>query len=95
MSENYIIKKETLTATADAIRSHIGSTPVFKSEVAGEDNMLAAEVNVYYVEYIDEILGGYGLNEGADGTDAFIAYDYLPDNNGIITPVLYKTDIDT
>ena len=95
MSENYIIKKETLTATADAIRSHIGSTPAFKSEVTGEDNMLATEVNVYYVEYIDEILGGYGLNEGADGTDAFIAYGYLADNNGIITPVLYKTDIYT
>ena len=44
--ENYIIKGETLKATADALRNHLGgsASPTFKSEIIGENNTFSEQI---------------------------------------------------
>lgn len=93
----YLIKQETIKATADAIRENL---PIAAYEIIPEvaegsaDGLLVENsVTVYYREFIDEHQEP-GADNGYLSNDTMVAYDYLPNNEGVITPVIYDTDLD-
>ena len=91
----YLIQGETLEAMADKIRDKLGLTKYsFKEEVGADGVFNSGAVTVYYKEYVDST-NDYdaGLNSDVYANDVFVAYDFIADNNGVITPVIYKTDI--
>lgn len=94
----YLIKKETLEATADEIRSCINGTPAKYSFISSVDDgngrFIENSVTIGYYEYVDYNGSNYNKNipEGKQN-DGFIAYDYLPNNEGIIVPVIYKANV--
>ena len=68
-------------------------TPLLIDDVIASNGVLVeCSVIPYYYEYIDYGDGFEGLMEYKQA-DVFIAYDYLPNNDGKIVPVLYKTDM--
>lgn len=92
MNEQYLIEKNTLVNIAEAIRTQCGmSKYVFKEEVILENNLLNLEnFEVQYTEYIDGGTNSY-TGPGNSLQYNFQEYGFLPNNNGIIVPVLYKT----
>jgi hypothetical protein len=91
MSERFFINRETLTATADTIRTCLNASrySIDPSVDYGNGTLLRNSVTVYSSEWIDaDDIDGY-LKE----TDVFVAYDFLADNTGAVVPVIYKTDI--
>lgn len=88
----YLIKKETLAATADALKSHLTSKKFVINEdfIATGNRLLDDAVEIAYYEYID-----YNVNYGPEGAhpeDIFWTFNYLENNEGIVVPVLYKED---
>ena len=93
--ENYLINGSTLAATADKIREILNQSKLmFDPGIVNNDGTIDPyTISVGYQEWVDNEQGYDGLEEGQMGSDEFIAYDYLEDNNGVLTPVMYKTDI--
>mgnify|MGYP003288418150 CR=1 FL=1 len=61
--------------------------------LADEDgNLDDGSVKSYYYVFEDFTEGSDGTEEGYKATDEFIAYDYLENGDGIVVPVIYKTD---
>jgi hypothetical protein len=48
-------------------------------------------IEILYYEYIDDNLNGYEGTEQGDNGDIIRGWGYLPNNNGQIVPVLYRT----
>lgn len=92
----FLIQGVTLEATANKIRDKLGLEKLsFKKEIGADKVINSGAVMVYYKEYIDYLGDGYdGVSPDDYGSDVFIAYDFIADNNGVITPVIYKTDIE-
>lgn len=91
---DYLIKGETLEAMGNKVREVLGVEKYSFKEEAGTDGVFNADaVTVYYNEYVDYDNQDYGLSPDVYEGDVFIAYDFIEDNNGVITPVIYKTDI--
>jgi hypothetical protein len=91
----FLIQRATLEATADKIRDKLGLGKLsFKEEIGTNKVINLGTVTVYYIEYVDYGGDGYdGVLPNDHADDVFIAYDFIEDNNGVITPVIYKTDI--
>jgi hypothetical protein len=70
----YLIKKETITATADAIRANLPMEQlVIREDLIADGNMFVDNaVTIAYYEYVD-----YNISydeQGAHSTDGFIAF---------------------
>lgn len=90
----YLIKGETLKATADAIRAKLPMEQLVIREdlIADANTFIDGAVTIAYYEYID--YGNQYGEQGAHSTDGFIAFGYLPNNEGNTVPVIFKTDLD-
>lgn len=90
----FLIQDTTLTAAADKIREYLGVEKFsFKDGVGSNGVFNSDAVVVYYQEFVD-YPGEYGgLDQDVYQGDVFIAYDFAEDNKGVLTPVIYKTDI--
>ena len=93
LSNNALSENASADYHWEEVSSGVVEGVVFKPSVIENDAMLVeGAVTPYYYEFIDfEGGGGEGLNEYKQ-TDIFIAYDYLENNDGIMVPVIYKTD---
>lgn len=94
MNEQYLIEKNTLANIAEAIRMQCGmSKYVFKEEAVLENNVLNLEnFEVQYTEYLDSSTSPSDYNGPGNSLQYnFQEYGFLPNNNGVIVPVLYKT----
>lgn len=96
MNELFLIKGETLTATANALRDcGITGSLRFTTDPAinaGNGNLVPNSVEVEYVETVDnQGTADYGTGGFGDGEDVFIAYVFLANNENILVPVIYKT----
>lgn len=89
----FLIQGETLEAASDKIRECLGVEKLsFRDNIGSNGVFNSGAVTVYYQEYVD-YPNEYGLNQDVYHDDVFIAYEFVEDNNGILTPVIYKTDI--
>jgi hypothetical protein len=90
----FLIQDTTLMAAADKIREYLGVEKFsFKDGVGSNGVFNTDAVVVYYQEFVD-YPGEYGgLDQDVYQGDVFIAYDFAEDNKGVLTPVIYKTDI--
>jgi hypothetical protein len=90
---DYLIQGATLEASADKIRKYLAMSKYeFKPEVIGANGRLVQDsVTVYYRAFVDNDGNYDGVTDNVGG-DIPIAYTYLLDNEGRITPVLYDTD---
>lgn len=64
--------------------------------IANAANMLLIDgaISIEYREYLDWDSQEYSnIQEGGKAEDVFVAYDYLENNEGVVVPVLYKTDL--
>lgn len=97
MADLFLIKSETLKATADKLRERLNLEHFsIDSEVVANERAIRwlepDSVLVYYREMIDDPEGNYeGEGPNAPFEDSVVAYTYLENNEGIIVPVLYKT----
>ena len=97
MADLFLIKGETLKATADKIREHLNlENYSVNPEVVANERAIRwlkpDSVWVDYREFIDDPNGCYdGQGKDAPFGDSIVAYTYLENNEGIIVPVLYKT----
>lgn len=103
MSE-YLIQNETLTATADKIRERLNNNHYsFKSNYINDLGAIrwlpaGQEIQIHYREFIncDEVTGydtGGIVDFGDSLSDHINAYSYLPNPDGQLVPVFYKTVI--
>lgn len=95
MNELFLIKGETLKATADTIRKYVNEAPRLAFDpavVAGDGTLILNAVTVYYTEYVDDTNSYDGRTEGGMG-DTVTGYSFLANNEGIVTPVIYDTAI--
>lgn len=95
MDNLYLIKGNTLTATADALRRYTtGSlTPTINQQIYGGG---ISKVQVYYVEYVDYIDKYDGERDVKwwDSEDVFVGYEFGNNpRSGKTVPILYKTRI--
>ncbi len=86
----FLIQKETLEATADSIRAHLGETSyVFIPPIA--PGLLKDEITrYYYEEYDTEVTEGSNILESATN-ERFNMAGYEKNNEGLLVPVLYET----
>jgi hypothetical protein len=101
--EQLLINKSTLTAIANKIRKfvktlnnsangYIIDPSIIKSEGIFNSN----SIEVVYKEYIDYGDGQYdGLNDGSSHSDVFIGYGFLQNDENILVPVIYDTDVES
>lgn len=93
------LSNNTLSENASAIQ-HGGSgsgggSPQFKPEVlADSDGTLVEGAIVASYYYFEDFNESTGEQEGYKSMDEFIAYTYLENNDGVVVPVIYKTDAD-
>lgn len=91
----YLIQTETLKATADAFRANLPSTTRYEINPEVTENQtqfLQGAVTIHYYEYVD-YNSGYdeAIPEGRR-PDEFVEFNYVPNNEGIIVPVIYKAN---
>lgn len=96
------LSTSTLSENASA-DYHIDRLPegitVRSAVTESENTLIQGSVVPYYYEFVDFEGAGAGEGEHEGGviedyhaSDIFIAYDYLENNNGVVVPVIYKTD---
>jgi hypothetical protein len=93
MANEYLIQNTTLTAIANAIREARGESGyTINTSIGMEGSLRQDEVTVAYTEFVDFGGSDYeGIRAGGKSADAdFRYYDYVADNNGITTLVIYK-----
>ena len=72
-----------------------GGSPQFKPEVlADSDGNLVEGAIVASYYYFEDFNESTGEQEGYKSMDEFIAYTYMENNDGVVVPVIYKTDAD-
>ena len=93
----YLIQDTTLKAIGDSIRANLttleptASTARIASTYDAGSGQLTDDVQIFYREFID-IQNDYMNELQEPTTDIFVSYDYKPNNDGVITLVIYKTD---
>ena len=92
MNNEYLIKKETLVATASVMRECIYSGKInytfIPSIDAGDGKVVENSVTISYRKLVDDA-GQDGLYDPSG--DTVVAYDFLENNEGQVVPVLYDT----
>ena len=73
----------------------VGSGSIINSNINSEQvETILEDGDVEWIYYIYEDFNeeSYGIKDGALGSDVFVAFDFLENNNGVIVPVLFKND---
>ena len=93
----YLIQGATLEAAADKIRECLGQEKIgFDPAVINGDGTIdPGTIMVHFQEWVDssDNYGDGDTTEVEGSSDEFIAYDFLANDKGVLTPVILKTDI--
>lgn len=100
--EQLLINHSTLTAIANKIREFVkilnnsaNGYTIDPSVIKSEGRLILDSVKVLYKEYIDfnDHEDYDGLNDGASHKGVFVGYGFLYNDEDILVPVLYSTDL--
>ena len=90
LSENTLSEEAKADYHHEKVNAEIAE---FLPSVLGDGyDLVEGSVTPYYSEYIDYAGGNANGLEQYHIHDIFIAYSYLENNNGVLVPVLFKTD---
>lgn len=90
------LSSNTLSENASADYHAYESEYNFKLEMvasAVDKTFKANAVTLYYTEYVDFSADYSGLITGDNHNDEWIAFDFQPNNEGVVVPVIYKTGL--